>query len=63
LLGEQAQTYFAEQTFEYPVAAGIEPAAGVPPASFGDVGSVDFDELGGGLAGTREIIVAAGLSG
>lgn len=61
LLGTDSQTYFAEETFEYPLLAGTEPSEQVPPATFGDVGSIDFDELGGGLEGTRSLIAEAGL--
>jgi len=31
LLGEEAQTYFAEETLEYPLAAGVEPVEGLFP--------------------------------
>lgn len=61
LLSEDAQTYFAEETFEYPLRNGSAPVAAVPSATFGAVGAIDFDELGGGLAGTRDMIAAAGL--
>ena len=61
LLSETAQTYFAEETFEYPLRLGASPAPEVPPASFGDVGGIDFDELGGGLEGTRQMIADSGL--
>jgi iron(III) transport system substrate-binding protein len=61
LLGEQGQQYFAEETFEYPLASGAEPAGGVPAIEFTDVGSIDLDELEGGLERTREMIAEAGL--
>ena len=64
LLGEEAQEYFAEETFEYPLAAGVEPAAELPPL---DVDRRDpqstFDELGGELERTRELISESGLDG
>lgn len=63
LLEEQAQTYFAEETFEYPLANGTEPAGDVPPIDFADVGGIDFSALGDGLEATREMILAAGLDG
>jgi len=31
MLSEEAQRYFAEETFEYPLARGVEAAEGVPP--------------------------------
>lgn len=63
LLGPEGQQYFANETFEYPLAAGQEPAPQIPPISFEDVGGIDFDELGGGLGSTRDMIAAAGLEG
>lgn len=61
LLSEEAQRYFAEQTYEYPLAAGVQPAGDLPPLSSLDVDRVDFDDLGGGLARTLELIEASGL--
>ena len=61
LLGEQGQRYFADETFEYPLAPGVATAGDVPPTEFGDVGSIDLDELDGGLERTRQLIADAGL--
>ncbi|MFK7917673.1 MAG: extracellular solute-binding protein [Ilumatobacter sp.] len=61
LLSSEGQTYFAEETFEYPLAPGIPTAGNVPDTVFGDVGSIDLDELEGGLERTREMIAEAGL--
>lgn len=63
LLGPEGQQYFADETFEYPLAIGQEPATEIPPIDFTDVGSIDFEELGGGLERTRELIAEAGLEG
>ena len=63
LLGEEAQRYFSEQTFEYPLAAGVEPADVLPPVEFSNVESIDFDTLGGDLESTRQLIRDAGLEG
>ncbi len=63
LLSESAQRYFADETFEYPLVEGIEPAEQIPAASFADVGSLDLEELEGGLAATRDLINAAGFEG
>ena len=49
LLSTEGQTYFAEETFEYPLVPGVETAGNVPPIEFGDVGSIDLEELEGGL--------------
>ena len=63
LLSEPAQRYFADETFEYPLASGMEPSGVIPPATFGDVGSIDLEELEGGLTATRELIIEAGFEG
>jgi iron(III) transport system substrate-binding protein len=63
LLEADAQRYFADETFEYPVAAGVEPAAAVPPVDLSTVQAIDYSALGGGLARTRELISDAGLAG
>ena len=63
LLSESAQRYFADETFEYPLVEGVEPAAAIPTASFADVGSLDLEELEGGLAATRDLITQAGFDG
>lgn len=61
LLSEKAQTYFAGETFEYPLAAGVEPAQDLPPLTALEVGAVDFDELGGGFEDTERIIRESGI--
>jgi iron(III) transport system substrate-binding protein len=61
LLGEESQRYFANETFEYPLAAGVEPAAGVPPLDEITFHTVDLDELGGGLEATTRLIEQSGL--
>ena len=33
LLSADAQTYFRDKTFEYPLAAGVTPVAALPPLS------------------------------
>jgi iron(III) transport system substrate-binding protein len=63
LLGEQAQTYFAAETFEYPLANGTSPVGDVPAIEFASVGGIDFTALGDGLEVTRDMILAAGLDG
>jgi iron(III) transport system substrate-binding protein len=63
LLGTDAQRYFADETFEYPLAPGVAPASTIPPATFGAVGGIEFNGLGGGLSATRDMIVGTGLEG
>ena len=61
MLSEPAQLYFSRETFEYPLAAGVEPADVLPPLKALEVGSVDFDALGGGFTETVEIVEASGI--
>ena len=63
LLGEEAQRYFSDQTFEYPLAAGVEPIEILPPVEFVRREGIDLDQLGGGLESTRQLIRDAGLEG
>ena len=61
LLSEPVQRYFTDETFEYPLAAGVGPAAVLPPLTALEIGTVDFDALGGGFQETTEIIEASGI--
>ncbi len=61
MLGEQAQTFLTEETFEYPLAAGIDPAGDLPELSSINAAFTDLDELGGGLERTKELIDGSGL--
>jgi len=63
LLSPAGQEYFADETFEYPLATGTEPSGDVPPIEFGDVSNFDYGRLGGGLEQTRQMIADAGLQG
>jgi iron(III) transport system substrate-binding protein len=62
LLSSEAQEFFSEETFEYPLAGDATPNAALPP--FDDISAtrVDLDELGGGLARTTEMIDESGLN-
>jgi iron(III) transport system substrate-binding protein len=61
LLGTVAQTYFAEQTFEYPVVAGAPAPAYVPPLADLKVPAVDLNDLGS-LEASIALIKASGLT-
>lgn len=61
LLSEEAQRFFSEETYEYPLAAGVEPFHELVPLDEIEVPRVDLDELGGGLERTQELIEASGL--
>ncbi|MCZ7528118.1 MAG: iron ABC transporter substrate-binding protein [Acidimicrobiia bacterium] len=61
LLSEQAQEFFAGETFEYPLAAGVEPAVDLPPLEQIGSPALDLSDLGGGLLRTKELIEQSGL--
>jgi iron(III) transport system substrate-binding protein len=61
LLSERAQTYFAEETLEYPLAAGVAPVEGLFPLDDIVSARVDLTELGG-LDASIALIDASGLS-
>jgi iron(III) transport system substrate-binding protein len=61
LLSEEAQEYFAQETFEYPLAAGVEPATDLPPLDALPSPEIELSDLGGGLQRTRELIRDSGL--
>ncbi|MCB0996423.1 MAG: extracellular solute-binding protein [Acidimicrobiales bacterium] len=63
LLAEDAQRYFSDVTFEYPLANGIAPSADLPPLSFDRLDSAGFGALGADLETTRTMIRDAGLEG
>ncbi len=62
LLQRSSQEFFAEETFEYPLASGVEPAADLPPLTELDTPEVDVDELGGGFEKTQELINSSGIA-
>jgi iron(III) transport system substrate-binding protein len=61
LLSKRAQQFFAEKTYEYPLAAGVEPVAGKPPLASITAAGLDLDSLGNGLAQSRRMIAGSGL--
>jgi len=61
LLSEESQRYFADETKEYPLAEGVEPAADVGPLDLGATPGYQADELGGGLTDTIDLIRDSGL--
>jgi len=62
LLSEPVQRYYTEETFEYPLAAGVQPADILPPLNASGTATIDFDELGGGLEASLEIIEESGIA-
>lgn len=63
MLDEEAQTFFSEETFEYPLVAGVEPGTELPAIEDLGIASFDVDTLGGGLERTQELIGDSGLEG
>jgi iron(III) transport system substrate-binding protein len=61
LIEREQQRYFAEETFEYPLVEGVEPAAELIPLDEVERPEVDIDELGTGLKRTAELIAESGL--
>ena len=62
MLSRRAQEFYASETREYPLAAGVAPPAELAPLNAGEgVGTIDFDTLGGGLARTQELIDESGI--
>jgi len=62
LLGAEAQTYFSEQTKEYPLAAGVAPAPELPPLESIKAPTEDLSALGDDLEGTARLIRETGLT-
>lgn len=59
MLGEVGQTWFTTKTWEYPVVAGIEPAAELLPLDEIETPELDLSDLDD-LAGTLELIEESG---
>lgn len=60
LLSREAQAYFAEETKEYPLAAGVRPEAGLIPLSRIEQPDVDLSDLAD-LRGTVELLERTGV--
>lgn len=61
LLDSDAQSFFSDETFEYPLATGSEPNTGLANLSSVQSTTYDFDDLSGGLARTQQLIEESGL--
>jgi iron(III) transport system substrate-binding protein len=62
LLSNEAQQYFTDETFEYPLAADAQPNQALPPFDTVNPTRVDLSELGSGLEATAEMIDESGLN-
>lgn len=60
LLSEEGQTYFVEETYEYPVASGIKQPEGVPPLSELQGPQIDLTDLES-LEATQALLTEKGL--
>ncbi len=62
MLTRQAQEFYAAETREYPLAAGVAPPRELAPLDITDASAtIDYDVLGGGLVRTQELIRQSGI--
>ena len=61
LLTDDAQQFYSDETFEYPLTEGVEPSADLPPLESLDTPEVDLNDLGSGLRDTARLIESSGL--
>jgi iron(III) transport system substrate-binding protein len=62
LLSDEAQRYFATETFEYPLVAGVEPPVALQPLDQIRTPEIDFARVSAVLPETLGLINARGLS-
>jgi iron(III) transport system substrate-binding protein len=60
LLSAEAQTYFAESTYEIPLVDGVQPVAGVPTLDDLTLPDIDLNQLDD-LAGTLALLTELGI--
>lgn len=60
LVGESAQEYFAQETAEYPLVAGVAPSAEMPPLGDLQPPEVDLSQLDD-IEATQELLAQTGL--
>lgn len=61
LLSEEAQEYFATETFEYPLAGGVEPNSELPPLDSIPTPDIDLSQLATTLDLATDLVARAGL--
>ena len=61
LTGEEGQAYFAEDTFEYPVAPGLEPSEDLVPLEDIESPDVDLSDLGATIEPALDLLAEVGL--
>jgi iron(III) transport system substrate-binding protein len=62
MLSEDAQSFFSNETFEFPLAPGAEPNPALPPLETIAATRVDLGALGSGLEATADLIDDSGLT-
>ncbi len=60
MLGEEAQRYFADTTYEYPLTEGVEPNAALPPLNDIQTPNIDLSDLED-LEGTLKLLQDLGI--
>ncbi len=61
LTGDGGQSYFAQDTFEFPVARGFEPRSGLVPLEEIESPQIDLSDLGGTLEPALQLLAEVGL--
>ncbi len=61
LLSSEAQTYFSEETFEYPVIEGVDAQPGLPPIESLAQPDISLSELATVLDTATDLVATAGL--
>ena len=61
LLSAQVQSYFTETTYEYPIAAGVQPNSALSQLQAFEIGSIDFDSLGEGFENANRLVESSGI--
>ena len=61
MLGEEAQRYYSDETKEYPLTAGVQPQAGLPPLDSIEGPDIDLSDLAS-LKETLDLLAEVGLT-
>ncbi|MGH8903553.1 MAG: iron ABC transporter substrate-binding protein [Egibacteraceae bacterium] len=61
LLSEEAQTFLAEETFEYPLVTGVQPLGNLPSLDTIELPNIDLAKLGDGYRQTTQMISDSGI--
>ncbi len=61
LLTPEAQTYFANETFEFPLIEGVDPVEGLPPLSEINAPDINLSALADVLGVAARLVAEAGL--